>query len=465
MDYEHQTTDGVELKPSTSGSQRPVDVTIGLDFGTCYTKICYRFYGDEERSSTVNWDSKDSEALLRSSLFVDPDNGTVHTEQTRSGAPSLRELFYIKIRLKDPAVGEFCPDAGISRHIPIGSEGALAAFYLATAIRRARRFIKSHESRRLNNREPNWEVNLGVPTQYKEEGISDIFRVAGEVALRWSDQPEPSQGASLVELCERFTKDASGVPADGDGRVAVFPEIAAALHQFSQDPKTPEGIHGFLDIGGGTLDACVFSLKKEKSGPCLNILATGVEPLGTIALSRRALLHLYLNLSDGIERSIILEKTPSVCLDMSKSETRIRGFIGLLLGRARDKSFCQVLRQQLSGDESDPTLLKSSDHFCFHSAGGGASSPWYKRLIEGTAVESADLKKKGIMPFSVANIEPPANLNESARTSFARFVVARGLSFPAEQLESVTLRLPSQIEKSAPMPERPTMHPIPKEWT
>ena len=46
--------------------------------------------------------------------------------------------------------------------------------------------------------------------------------------------------------------------------VWVFPEIVAALYELIKRPQTPEGIHGFLDIGAGTLDACVFRIKRNR---------------------------------------------------------------------------------------------------------------------------------------------------------------------------------------------------------
>lgn len=430
-----------------------VDVTIGLDFGTRYTKVCYRFYGDERSSIAERKPGAEQGALWPSRIFIDAKTGAVHASRMSSSSRELYELSYLKMRLKDPSAPEFGPHPRIMSHVPQGSEQALAAFYLATVIRQARAFIQAREAARIRGREPRWQINLSIPAQYQDDGVAEVFRVTGEVALLWSDEPEASNLLSVSALCHRFEADAPKVIARR--RVEVFAEIVAALHHFVQRSDTPEGVHGFLDIGGGTLDGCVFQLIREKSGPQVNVLAAKVEPLGTVAISKKAIVGLYQDLNSTIEERIVTAtgREISVQLPLANSEQCLRAFIGELMASARDRAPYRTLKQPTTVYSSDPTWLSSNDHFVLRCSGGGASSPWYKRTIEGTHATNKQAAL-GIMPYSVSLVEPPAGFASNARAPFPRFVIAHGLSSPAEDLDLIRCLLPSQIGVAAPLPAR-----------
>jgi hypothetical protein len=429
-----------------------LDVIIGLDFGTRYTKVCYKFYGDERSAIAERKPGAEQGALWPSRIFIDSKNGTVHTTRTSSSS-DLYELSYLKMRLKDPSAPEFGPHPRILSYLPRGSEHALAAFYLSTVIRQARAFIETREVARLKGRETRWQINLSIPAQYQDDGVAEVFRLVGEVALLWSGESNSAQPPSVSTLCERFKADAPKVAAKK--RVEVFAEIVAALFQFIQRPDTPEGVHGFLDIGGGTLDGCVFRLIREKSGPRVNVLAAKVEPLGTVAVSKKALAGLYQNLDRSIEERIVTATGQhiSVELPLTDSENCIQGFIGALMANARDRSPNRTLKQPTTVYSSDPTRLSNSDHFILRCSGGGSASQWYKRTIEGAYTKN-NLAANGIMPFSASLIEPPSSFANNARTPFPRFVIAHGLSSPAEELELVRCLLPSQLVAAASLPTR-----------
>lgn len=426
-----------------------VDVIIGLDFGTRFTKACYRFYGDE-RSSVAEGPNG---PLWASRIFVDATSGEIYARRTATTPKELFELSYLKMRLKNPSASEFAPNPRISKFLPSGWEEAFAALYLSTVMRQSRAFILNREVGRFRGRDPRWQINLSVPAQYQDDGVAELFRTVGEVALLWSEESEIPGPVSAQRLLEKFLDDSAKIVSRR--RVEVFAEIVAALHHFVQRPDTPEGVHGFLDIGGGTLDGCVFRLIRDKSGPQVNVLAARVEPLGTVAVATKAITSLYQNLHRTIEEGIVTatESDIRVRLPLDRGEEDVQKFTGGLMASARDRSPYRTLKQPPSLDLSDPTRLTRDDHFVLQCSGGGASSSWYKRTIEGTHAQFSQAAL-GIMPYSVRSVTPPTGFPDVGQALFSRFVIAYGLSSPAEDLEQIRCRLPSQLGVAATLPNR-----------
>jgi hypothetical protein len=71
-----------------------------------------------------------------------------------------------------------------------------------------------------------------------------------------------------------------------DKAISAFPELAAALSEYIRDPNRPEGLYGFCDIGGGTIDGAIFRLNRGAGYPRLAIPSAAVRPLGTVAVAR-----------------------------------------------------------------------------------------------------------------------------------------------------------------------------------
>lgn len=449
------TRAGTPQSGGVKHGQGSIDVIIGLDFGTRYTKVCYRFYGDEKDEIAERSRSLDPSPFWPSRIYVDAGTGVVHAYRGPASSKQLYELSYLKMRLKDPSAGEFAPHPRLMHLIRRGSEQALAAFYLATVLYQACATIESRESNRIKGRQLNWQVNLSIPAQYQNDGVSETFRVTGEVALLWSQHTNSLMNLTVSDLCRKFDVDVGRVISNR--RVEVFAEIVAALHHFIRRSDTPEGIHGFLDIGAGTLDGCIFELVREKAGRKLRILGAKVAPLGTIAISKKAIVGLFQDLSDTIEKRIVTAVEPEirVSLPLVTSEKVVRSFVGELMASARDRAANRTLKQPTTMHSSDPTRLTANDRFVMRCSGGGATSPWYKRTIEG-AHAANNHKALGIMPYTMTVVQPSSNYSDRPGAPFSRFVIAHGLSHPAEEIEEIRYLLPSQIGAPTPLQNRQT---------
>jgi hypothetical protein len=67
-----------------------------------------------------------------------------------------------------------------------------------------------------------------------------------------------------------------------DKAISAFPELAAALNEYIRDPNRPEGLYGFCDIGGGTIDGAIFRLNRAAGFPRLSIPSAAVRSLGCV---------------------------------------------------------------------------------------------------------------------------------------------------------------------------------------
>ncbi|QXM26128.1 hypothetical protein KO353_08075 [Elioraea tepida] len=67
----------------------------------------------------------------------------------------------------------------------------------------------------------------------------------------------------------------------GERRAALHPEIAAAIAGFANSTRREDGLYAMVDIGGGTVDCCAFTLFADRTGQArCPILLAQVELLG-----------------------------------------------------------------------------------------------------------------------------------------------------------------------------------------
>ena len=120
----------------------PLYVNLGIDFGTSYTKVCYRNVGSEQ-SGILTFGR---EPYLRSIVFVD--------EYRRLSTPignndrGSKETF-LKMRIGDNAQEAMYVQA-------------LSSYYLAEIIRGAKREFMRQETELAAGRQIIWSANIGV---------------------------------------------------------------------------------------------------------------------------------------------------------------------------------------------------------------------------------------------------------------------------------------------------------------
>jgi len=156
----------------------PVDIVIGIDFGTRFTKIAV----SDGRQRQV-WIDDSGQKLIPSVVYV-ATNGNFLSYPS-AGTPGSEKIEYLKMLLAESSDRVFRSVRQTVYGKPIeGFIRPLAAAFLSTLIRRVRASITRRRPD-LEQRRVNWFVNVGVPVQHYDANV-DAFREVVAVAFHWS---------------------------------------------------------------------------------------------------------------------------------------------------------------------------------------------------------------------------------------------------------------------------------------
>jgi hypothetical protein len=429
-----------------------LDIVIGLDFGTRFTKVAYRIHGVDRRV-VVKPDPLNAEsALFKSVVFI--DSKSLSVSRTRNTSRLVQEeLPYIKLLLKDLKQPATLVPLLLQKAIDQNSIKAIAAFYLAGVLQSALGVITRDEKERLIGKNVYYALNISLPAEHYDDAATERFKEVAAVALEWAKgELGRAQSALLPELMSNY--DAVRASAVSRSEVGVIPEIVAALYHLIERRDTPNGIHGFLDIGGGTIDGCIFRLIRESNQAArVNILGAKVAPLGTIVVAKKALGVMFMDLEKKIESEIVTceDIEISVSLPLASVATELQNFAGALLVSARDRCPGHSLVHDGASTFSTAEIQRElRDKFVVLLTGGGAKSGWYKRVFDDVH-EARKLIDHGIMGYQSRIISAPRDFDSSKELPFERFVIAYGLTTDAVNLESLRTKLPSQLQPVSEM--------------
>src|SRR5690606_3229132 len=94
--------------PAAIRAQRPVAINLGIDFGTSFTKVCYRDAGTEE-SGVVAAGTADA---LVPSVVVIARTGRLYLEDAARSFKSTVRIPYLKMRLAGVPISDAPPAIG-----------------------------------------------------------------------------------------------------------------------------------------------------------------------------------------------------------------------------------------------------------------------------------------------------------------------------------------------------------------
>ena len=261
-----------------STTRRPIqlqarEIYVGIDFGTRFTKTVIWSEGLPRHI----WRDSRGRALIPSVVHVLADGTVVpYPNVTR---PDAEPIEYLKMLIANPNDDLFSSFRISLRGKTMGEVcEPLAAAFLAELLRR----IRASERKKTPNVDARWIVNIGIPVQYCDAPERERFRRVGAIAFEWSEQP--SGPLSLELLLSAYSKTREQTDIE-NSPVSVFPELTAALHQFIRDPNRAEGLYGFCDVGGGTIDGAIFRINRSRRLVAISIPAARVSPFGTTAVS------------------------------------------------------------------------------------------------------------------------------------------------------------------------------------
>lgn len=433
-----------------SRREAPVDVVIGLDYGTRFTKVAVGL----GRERTV-WQDDSGNRLIASIVYVRAD-GTVISYPQRPPSNS-EKIEYLKMLLADGDEDVFRSVRSRVSGKPIREvTRPLAAAFLSGVVRQVRASVTRRRPD-LVGRPLSWFLNVGVPVQHCDTKV-DAFREVAAIAFEWAK--DNAQSMSLDELCALYSRTAQSVDLDSSP-ASVVPELTAALHEFVRDPNRADDFYGFFDIGGGTIDGAIFRINRSNVGWPLRIHSARVDCGGSMAVSRTMVAELFSKLPHYIEGPLLgLDRAPRLMLPLSEqlafknnksAREEIQTLVATLIGKARRQINGRMFSPRLDASARDTRPLR------VFLAGGGANSAWYKSAIEYT-FDDRNLQQWGLTGIKTDVVSRPANYSGN---DFPRFVIALGLADPNTALADA--QLPSQIPDADPLPMRPMTQPITKD--
>ena len=303
---------------------------------------------------------------------------------------------------------------------------------------------------RLLGERIDWLVNLGVPTESfgggsrGEPDLVGVYRSCAEAAWALVEQlgPTGSEEPLTLDRCRRAMQCELG---KGSGRISVFPEIVPQVASYVKSKQRREGVHVFVDVGGGTLDVTVFQVLSPNLGSEeVPVWARMVHPLGT----RYLLDHICKESSSSVELPPFgdFPSAEDIATDIRVSPTELKEIMAPFNGRV-----VGAIRKTIM-DATSFNLQWPGRGFL---GGGGAFVELYKDAVKRFA--SRDF----VYRVNRVPLPRPDELEASEidDTHWHRLAVAYGLSF--DPFDIASIKPPEEIEPVPPGYWQPPDHPPP----
>jgi hypothetical protein len=262
--------------PSLVRGRRPLDVVLGVDFGTSSTKIVARFPylpGSPAYAIPVPAFARaEGHAYLWASRIWLTAGGKFALSPRDGSAVSCA----IKAHLMRAEATEPVLVAGLVQ----ATAEEVAAAFLALQLRQALGWLATAQATLLRQQSLRLSYNFGFPAASLEaKALRDRYERCIAAALPLSD----GHGElSLTDVQRSLQSSAGGASTLLQAAQAqLFPEIAAAVSGFANSISREDGLYALVDVGGGTVDCCTFNLFNDalQGGRC-PIFRAEVDMLG-----------------------------------------------------------------------------------------------------------------------------------------------------------------------------------------
>lgn len=402
----------------------PLHLNLGIDFGTSFTKLCYRDAATEI-SGIVAFSNSAATSLVPSLVHVDtsgalsiPQDGNQNCER------------YLKMRLARLDTAHPPDD--------LHKIKTLSAWFLATVITNAKCWILEHKSSLTKGRRIHWSANVGVPVAYCDSPSLLDFHEVLALAWHWAETVIPDTLQSAMKAYAHAVSPA----LIKNSPCQVVAEIGAAVLSFVSSREAEEGVYAYLDIGGGTVDSVVFYFSR---GFPIAFYSGKVEALGVEAIAQDVALSDFTRFSSAL-----------VCNHLTDLDTHhlipkrnaLQKQVAETIVNAKKKDGRDWLQEEVQPiirrlTNIDPSRAKK---FCIFIGGGGAPSEWYRSAVLEMHEERQHFNA-GIPPYILGEIRKPKDLEMSGivEKDFHRFAIAYGLSIPYGERPEQTIQLPSEF--------------------
>lgn len=411
-----------ELEPGSGRvEQPPIQLVIGLDFGTSFTKVVV---GESRTRYPVPFHAyafQGNPYLLPSSLCLSSES-----DECALGTEVEKGTCYDNLKM--PLI-----DRDFTHEHQVR-----AAAFLALVLRHTREWLLDTHASVYGHRKINWYINVGLPTDsYDDAELISAYRSIVRAAWLVGTSRHPVALAEVSSVLESDDSEIKALtelteqtlPAD---RVNLFPEFSAQVAAYVQSPRRREGLHAMVDVGGGTLDVTVFNIHDQEGELVFPIFARKVQRLGTRYLMRSRLKAQPENTQVGFSPFDDLPIEEWFCEKTGLAESELRTVDDLFRKCVEDVISEQLRYTKVNRAPRAPHWFRDSppapeygqglpSFFC----GGGALSTFYSSVLYG--FEEADLPLR----LKALELPVPDSLESSdfSPSAYPRMNVAYGLSF------------------------------------
>jgi hypothetical protein len=257
-------------------SRRRLEINLGVDFGTVFTKVCYRIVGrDIVGLVPFNIPAEDGEpTTLPSKVWV--DTGGRLFSPFDSPPQDSHEIKFFKMHLAGRGIGaSFRPSVPTRIHV----YRLITAYFLFRVLKKIKALIPELEPAASRGADIAWSGNIGVPIGYLESEAKPRFEEVVRAAVVICERDSLTDTPTIQEF-EKAYLEALASPVVESDDFFITSELEAEITGLVSDPATKNGIYALFDVGGGTIDGAVFSFKREQGQPRVNFLTALVAPLG-----------------------------------------------------------------------------------------------------------------------------------------------------------------------------------------
>ena len=396
-------------------SHEAVQINLGIDFGTRFTKVCYRHLGTEE-SSFLQVDRNGHPRSFLPSVVNISDNEALTVNFNGDRPSSERLERYLKMRLVRPD-----GDTRESNH-SFHRVQALSAFYISRVIDYAKCAYRVEHSQKAE-----WSANVGVPVSHFDSPHVDVFRRVCAVAWCWADQDIiPS---SVSDAMYQYAESLREVSIESSDCHAV-PELAGAILSFVTGRGAQPGPYIYFDVGGGTVDGVAFRFDNSQGERKISCYSSAIANLGVDGLVRR-----FPTSEQGAVRKILVrEKRPSPesYKKLSDLKQPLQKLVAEVVYNGKRKDPQPWRQEQLVRLPQAHIIRRDTLPLTVFLGGGGSRSGWYRDIIYRAHGEHQQASY-GIPGYRLTPLPIPSDLSMTAaqKSRFDRLAVAYGLSVPA----------------------------------
>lgn len=407
-----------------------VDIVIGIDFGTSYTKAAVGFM---DKVYPISWHgvSRCSPDYLLPSEYTQLPNGELYLGQHPDASPED-----VHGDLKLPFLEAGVSSASISR----------AANFIALVLRYVRAWVYFHHASKLGHAKIRWQLNIGAPSNGLEQGgLKRAYRVLAATAWQRSIDTDPRRLAAAASAALHAGSIQSDVPDLID--LNVIPEFVAQMAGYMQSPQRQRGLHALVDVGGGTLDVVTFNVHQVDEEDTFPFLVPDVSSLGTHGLLQNRIGgHAARSPSEAIDELAPIESAAVFAQSAGMPEQQVID---------RDNRFKAELRRTIKRvfDVTKSRRYRLSDAWVTgvrtFFTGGGSHVDLYREALQSTSVPSSG----GLL---IMPLPPHRNLDgfSGAIGEYQRISVACGLALDAFTLGRIVPAREVEDDRPVQRPRR-----------